>query len=176
MRFSGTEIPKAVGGILGAVCVLAGVTAANAQEVDSGTLYGDMQIVSQDMMNFAAGDGNNFLHTNGNYEQTRYYPARQINVDNVKKLRPAWIFQTEIVESQETTPIVVNGIMYITTSFNHVYALNAKTGAQIWHYKHKMGPITTYCCGPNNRGVAAYGDKVYLGTLDAKLVALDAKT
>ncbi len=153
-----------------------GAFTAAAQEVQGGTLYGNMQTVTQDMLNRAAGDGNNFLHTNGNYEQTRYYPARQINVDNVKNLRPAWIFQTEIVESQETTPIVVNGIMYITTSFNHVYALNAKTGAQIWHYKHKMGPITTYCCGPNNRGVAAYGDKVYMGTLDAKLVALDAKT
>ncbi len=149
---------------------------AIAQEVGSGTLYGDMQTVTQDMLNRAAGDGNNFLHTNGNYAQTRYYPARQINTSNVAKLRPAWIFQTEIVESQETTPIVVNGIMYITTSFNHVYALNAATGQQLWHYKHKMGPITTYCCGPNNRGVAAYGDKVYMGTLDAKLLALDAKT
>ncbi len=124
----------------------------------------------------AAGDGNNFLHTNGNYEQTRYYPASQINTSNVKKLRPAWIFQTEIVDSMETTPIVVNGVMYVTTSFNHVYALNARTGKQIWHHKHNMGPITTYCCGPNNRGVAVSGDKVFMGTLDAKLVALDAKT
>jgi PQQ-dependent dehydrogenase (methanol/ethanol family) len=76
----------------------------------------------------------------------------------------------------ETSPLIVNGVMYATTSFSHVYALNAATGAEIWHYKHKMGPITTYCCGPNNRGVAAFGDKVYLGTLDAKLVALDAKS
>lgn len=165
-----------VTGVLVAAGIAAGIAAAQAQEVGGGTLYGNMQTVTQDMMNRAAGDGNNFLHTNGNYHQTRYYPARQINVDNVKNLRPAWIFQTEIVESQETTPIVVNGLMYITTSFNHVYALNAKTGEQIWHYKHKMGPITTYCCGPNNRGVAAYGDKVFMGTLDAKLVALDAKT
>ena len=66
--------------------------------------------------------------------------------------------------------------MYVTTSFNHVYALNAKTGEEYWHYKHKMGPVTTYCCGPNNRGVAIYKDKVYMGTLDSKLVALDAKT
>ena len=79
-------------------------------------------------------------------------------------------------ESLETTPIVVNGVMYVTTSFNHVYAINAKTGEQYWHYKHKMGPITTYCCGPNNRGVAVYNDKVYMGTLNSKLVALDAKT
>ena len=140
------------------------------------TLYGDMGVVTQDMLNRAAGDGNNFLHTNGNYVQTRYYPGKQINTHNVRKLRVAWIFQTEVMESMETTPIVVNGIMYVTTSFNHVYALNAKSGEQIWHYKHKMGEVTTYCCGPNNRGVAVLGDKVYIGTLDAKLVALDAKT
>ena len=177
MRLSYRNSFKALGYALFALFLVSVTgTAAIAQEVGSGTLYGDMQTVTQDMLNRAAGDGNNFLHTNGNYAQTRYYPARQINTSNVAKLRPAWIFQTEIVESQETTPIVVNGIMYITTSFNHVYALNAATGQQLWHYKHKMGPITTYCCGPNNRGVAAYGDKVYMGTLDAKLLALDAKT
>ncbi|HEY7747841.1 MAG TPA: PQQ-binding-like beta-propeller repeat protein [Aestuariivirgaceae bacterium] len=151
-------------------------TLGSAQEPGGGPVYGDMTVVSQDLMNRAAGDGNNFLHTNGNYHQTRYYPNRQINVSNVSKLRPAWMFQTEVMESMETTPIVVNGIMYVTTSFSHVYALDARTGEQIWHYKHAMGPITVYCCGPNNRGVAVYGDKVYLGTLDAKLVALDAKT
>jgi len=162
--------------LLGSLALAAGISAAVAQEVKNATLYGDMRLVSQDMLSRAAGDGNNFLHTNGNYDQTRYYPARQINSGNVQKLKPAWIFQTEVVESMETTPIVVEGIMYVTTSFDHVYALNAATGEEIWHYKHKMGPITTYCCGPNNRGVAALNNKVYLGTLDAKLVALDAKT
>ncbi|HIO39425.1 MAG TPA: quinonprotein alcohol dehydrogenase [Rhodospirillales bacterium] len=147
-----------------------------AKEVKGATLYGNMATVTQDMMNRAGADANNFLHTNGNYAQTRYYPASQINTSNVKNLRPAWIFQTEIVESMETSPLVINGVMYVTTSFNHVYALDAATGSQIWHYKHKMGPITTYCCGPNNRGVAAYGDKVFMGTLDARLIALDAKT
>jgi PQQ-dependent dehydrogenase (methanol/ethanol family) len=146
------------------------------EEVKGGTLYGDMMYVTQDMLDRADGDANNFLHTNGNYEQTRYYPASQINTGNVKSLRPAWIFQTEIVESMETTPIVVNGVMYVTTSFNHIHALDARTGEELWHYKHKMGPITTYCCGPNNRGVAVYKDKVYMGTLDSKLVALDART
>lgn len=145
-------------------------------ETASSTLYGDLQHVTQDMLNRADGDGNNFLHTNGNYSQTRYYPSRQINKENVSKLRPAWIFQTEVVDSLETSPIIVNGVMYVTTSFNHVYALDARTGAQIWHHKHNMGPVTTYCCGPNNRGVAVYGDRVFMGTLDAKLVALDAKT
>ena len=152
------------------------VVVALEGEVIGGTLYGDMMHVTQDMLDRADGDANNFLHTNGNYEQTRYYPSSQINTGNVKNLRPAWIFQTEIVESLETTPIVVNGVMYVTTSFNHIHALNARTGEELWHYKHKMGPITTYCCGPNNRGVAVYKDKVYMGTLDSKLVALDART
>ena len=143
-------------------------------QASADTLYGNMQTVSQDMLDRAGGDANNFLHTNGNYSQTRYHPAAQINLENVGDLRPAWIFQTEIVHTMETSPIVVNGVMYVTTSFNHVYALNAETGEQLWHHKHKMGPITTYCCGPNNRGVAVYGDMVYFGTLDAKLVALNA--
>jgi alcohol dehydrogenase (cytochrome c) len=138
--------------------------------------YGDMSAVTQDLLNRAGGDGNNFLLTNGDYLQHRYYPNSQINRMNVARLRPAWVFQTDVMESMETSPIVVNGIMYVTTSYDHVYALDARTGEQLWHYKHKLGPITTYCCGPNNRGVAAYEDKVYLTTLDSKLVALDAKT
>ncbi|MCP8937571.1 PQQ-binding-like beta-propeller repeat protein [Alsobacter sp. SYSU M60028] len=149
---------------------------ASSQEVKSASKWGDMNTVTQDLLNRAAGDGNNFLHTNGNYQQTRYYPNRQINTGNVQKLRPAWIFQTEVRESLETSPIVLNGVMYVTTSFNHVYALDARTGDELWHYKHKLGPITIYCCGPNNRGVAVYGDMVYMATLDSKLVALDAKT
>lgn len=132
--------------------------------------------VTQEELSNAAKDTKQFLHTNGNYDQTRYYLGKQINTGNVAKLRPAWIFQMDVKESLETTPIIVGDVMYVTTSFDHVYALNAKTGEQYWHYKHKMGPITTYCCGPNNRGVAVYDDKVYLATLDAKLVALDAKT
>jgi PQQ-dependent dehydrogenase (methanol/ethanol family) len=132
--------------------------------------------VSQPMLNNAASDSKNFLHTNGNYNQTRFHPANQITTGNVKNLHVAWIFQTDVRESTETSPIIVNGVMYVTTSFDHVYALNAQTGEQIWHYKHDMGPITVYCCGPNNRGAAVAGDRVYLATLDAKLVALEAKT
>jgi PQQ-dependent dehydrogenase (methanol/ethanol family) len=154
--------------------LLAATLAFSGAQAD--TKYGDMLTVTQDMLSRASTDGNNFLHTNGNYEQTRYYPNKQINTQNVKNLVPAWIFQTEVVDSLETTPIVVNGVMYVTTSYNHVYALDAETGAQIWHYKQKLGPITVYCCGPNNRGVAVTGDRVFMATLDAKMVALDAKT
>lgn len=132
--------------------------------------------VSQDMLNASNADKSHWLHPNGNYAQTRYYPADQINSGNVSKLRPAFVFQTAVMESMETAPLVVNGIMFLTTSYNHVYAIDAVTGEEFWHYKHKMGPVTTYCCGPNNRGVAAHGDLLFMGTLDAKLVALNAKT
>jgi len=132
--------------------------------------------VSQGRLDAADGDGANFMHSNMSYAQTRYYPASQINTDNVSKLRPAFQFQTEVLESMETAPIVVDGIMYVTTSYNHVYALDAATGKEFWHYKHKMGAVTTFCCGPNNRGVAVMGDRLYMGTLDARLVSLDAKT
>ncbi|WP_372527014.1 pyrroloquinoline quinone-dependent dehydrogenase [Piscinibacter sp.] len=132
--------------------------------------------VAQGRLDAADRDSANFLHSNMSYAQTRYYPATQINTGNVAKLKPAFVFQTEVLESMETAPIVVDGIMYVTTSYNHVYAVDAATGKEYWHYKHKMGSVTTYCCGPNNRGVAIMGNRVYMGTLDAKLVSLDAKT
>jgi len=132
--------------------------------------------VTQQQLTGAGGQSANWLHTNGNYAQTRYFPGKDINTGNVSKLKLAYVFQTEVVESMETAPIVVNGVMYLTTSFNHVYAIDAVSGKEFWHYKHKMGPVTTFCCGPNNRGVAISGGKVFMGTLDAKLVALDAKT
>jgi glucose dehydrogenase len=154
------------------VCVAVGAFFASAAFADVAQNIS----VDQSKLSAAAKDSNNFLHSNGSYEQTRFYPAEQINSGNVDKLRPAFTFQTEVLESMETAPIVVDGVMYITTSYNHVYAIDAVTGKQLWHYKHKMGPVTTYCCGPNNRGVAIMGDRVFMGTLDARLVALDAKT
>ena len=132
--------------------------------------------VTQQQLTGAGGQAANWLHTNGSYAQTRYFPGKDINAGNVGKLKVAYVFQTEVVESMETAPIVVNGVMYLTTSFNHVYAIDAVSGKLFWHYKHKMGPVTTFCCGPNNRGVAISGGKVFMGTLDAKLVALDAKS
>ena len=161
--------------------VLFAVAPASGQEVTGqeatmGTEVPKSVSVSQEMLTGAGGQNQNWLHTHGNYDQTRYYRGNQINTGNVKKLRPAFVVQTEVLESMETAPIVVDGIMYLTTSYNHVYAVDAATGKQFWHYKHKMGPITTFCCGPNNRGVAIHGTHLIMGTLDAKLVALDAKT
>ena len=132
--------------------------------------------ISQSDLDKAGTQSSNWLHTHGNYAQTRFYPGKQINTGNVKNLKPKFTFQTEVLESMETAPIVVDGVMFMTTSFNHVYALDAVTGKEFWHYKHKMGPITTFCCGPNNRGVAVEGGKLFMGTLDSRLVALDAKT
>lgn len=132
--------------------------------------------VTQAQLDAAGNNANDWVHSNGSYLQTRYYPGSQINTKNVAKLKPAFLFQTAVLESMETAPIVVNGVMFLTTSYNHVYAIDAVTGKEFWHYKHKMGPITTFCCGPNNRGVAVSGDRLFMGTLDAKLVALDAKT
>jgi alcohol dehydrogenase (cytochrome c) len=170
---------------MGSLALAAALAAAAglsmAQEVQGGAAATGGPVpksisVSQGKLDAATGDGANFLHSNMNYEQTRYYPASQINSKNVAKLRPVFTFQTEVLESMETAPIVIDGIMYLTTSYNHVYAVDAVTGKEFWHYKHKMGPVTTYCCGPNNRGVAIMGDKLYMGTLDAKLISLDAKT
>ncbi len=139
-------------------------------------MSGALRPVTQAQLDGALANSNDWLHSNGSYGQTRYYAGSQINTKNVAKLRPAFVFQTAVMESMETAPIVVNGVMFLTTSYNHVYAIDAVTGKEFWHYKHKMGPITTFCCGPNNRGVAIGGDRLYMGTLDAKLVSLDAKT
>ncbi|MEM5344978.1 pyrroloquinoline quinone-dependent dehydrogenase [Paraburkholderia azotifigens] len=164
------------------VATLASSIARGADEVQnvstttSAPMPSGFKPVSQAQLDSAAGNSSDWLHSNGSYAQTRFYPGTQINRTNVSKLRPVFIFQTAVNESMETAPIVTNGIMYITTSFNHVYAVDAVTGKEFWHYKHKMGPVTTFCCGPNNRGVAISGDRLFMGTLDAKLVALDAKT
>ncbi len=172
------------GAKIGAVLALFALTASvGAEEIQGQKGMGGGAVamakginVTQTQLNNAGNQTNDWLHTNGDYAQTRFYQGTQINATNVKKLSPAFMFQTEVRESMETAPIVVDGIMYMTTSYNHVYALDAVTGKEFWHYKHKMGAITTFCCGPNNRGVAVEGGKVFMGTLDAKLVALDAKT
>jgi alcohol dehydrogenase (cytochrome c) len=155
---------------------------ATAQEVTGSAtttarpMSANLASVTQAMLDGAGRDSKNWLHANGSYEQTRYYAGNQINAGNVGKLKPVFVFQTAVLESMETAPIVDNGVMFLTTSFNHVYAIDAKTGEEYWHYKQKLGPIVTVCCGNNNRGVAIAEGTLYMGTIDAKLVALDAKT
>jgi alcohol dehydrogenase (cytochrome c) len=169
--------------MLAAVMLAAGsFNCALAAEIEGGAtttanpMSSRLGAVTQNRLNKAHSDKVNWLHVNGGYDQTRFYPGVQINTTNVGKLKPAFIFQTALVESMETAPLIIDGVMFLTTSYNHVYAIDAKTGKEYWHYKHNMGPITVFCCGPNNRGVAAADGLLYMGTLDAKLVALDAKT
>jgi alcohol dehydrogenase (cytochrome c) len=168
--------------VLAVVVLLGSARAGAAQEVQDSTttssapMSSALVAVTQEMLNRAGGDSRNWLHPNGSYAQLRYHSAAQITPTNVHALRPTFVFQTAVLESMETAPIVVDGVMFLTTSYDHVYAIDATTGREFWHYRHKLGPTTTFCCGPNNRGVAIWSDKLYLGTLDAKLVALEAKT
>ncbi|BCG64888.1 MAG: alcohol dehydrogenase (cytochrome c) [Methyloprofundus sp.] len=111
----------------------------------------------------------------GNLQQTRFIDDASINTSNVGQLKLKWMFQTGIVGSFENTPIVQDGIMYVTTPYNHIYALDARTGKRIWRYKHKLG-TTIYCCGPNSKGAAISDNLVVMATLDAMLVALDKQT
>jgi len=171
-----------VGAAAASVLAIGCVVSATAQEVAGSAtvtarpMSSKLVPVTQVMLDGAAKDAKNWIHSNGNYDQTRFYPGALINATNVGKLKPAFVFQTAVLESMETAPIVVNGVMFLTTSFNHVYAIDATTGEEYWHCKHKLGPIITVCCGNNNRGVAVSEGKLFMGTIDAKLVARDAKT
>ena len=82
----------------------------------------------------------------------------------------------DVTESIQTAPIVYDGVMYVTSSFNHLFAIDAKSGKELWRYEHVMAPAVSLCCGPNNRGVEALDGLVYMGTLDSRIVALDART
>ena len=113
------------------------------------------------------------------YDEQRYSPLTKITKDNIQGLGLAWYGDVDTQNGQESTPVVVDGVMYITTAWSIVYAYNAKTGEQMWRYDPKVdrsniGGIA--CCDVVNRGVAVYKGKVYLGALDARLIALDAKT
>src|SRR5581483_7053609 len=113
-----------------------------------------------------------------NYGETRFSPLKQINDGNVKNLGLAWSFDTETSRGLEATPIVVDGVMYTTGSWSVVFAIDARTGKQLWKWDpqvpRKAG--TKACCDAVNRGVALYKGKVYVGTLDGRLAALDAET
>lgn len=109
------------------------------------------------------------------YTNRRYSSLAQIDSANVAQLKIAWRYRTGIPHAFETSPVIVDGVMYISTPLSHVVALDAANGRKRWEYAPDL-KMTVHCCGPVNRGVAVYGDRVYIGTLDAKLVALDAAT
>lgn len=169
---------KRIKALVIAFAMASGLGMAQAQEttVTKNPIPLSVAPVTQSRLTTADTERQNWLQTNGGYSQLRFFPGTKIHTGNVNKLRPAFIFQTAVMESMETSPLIVDGVMFLTTSYNHVYAIDAVTGEEFWHYKHDMGPITVYCCGPNNRGVAALDGLLYMGTLDARLVALDMKT
>lgn len=108
----------------------------------------------------------------------RYSPLDIINTSNVKNLVPAWAFSFggEKQRGQESQPLIYDGVMYVTGSYSRLYAIDVKTGEEIWQYDARLPEGILPCCDVVNRGAAIYGDKVYFGTLDARIVALDRKT
>ena len=110
------------------------------------------------------------------FTSQRFAPATQINTTNVNKLVEAWKVNTGVTGSFQTTPIVQDGVMYLSLPYNHVIALDATTGKELWRYKHDRRKDWQMCCGPTNRGVAVANGRVFIGTVDARLIALNAKT
>jgi alcohol dehydrogenase (cytochrome c) len=117
----------------------------------------------------------NWLMTRGNYQGWSYSPLDKINTGNVKKLVPIWSYSTGVTSGHQSPPIVNNGVMFVSTPSAQVLALNAKTGELLWKYKREL-PEDFSALHNTNRGVALYGDKVYVTGLEPVVIALDAKT
>lgn len=124
----------------------------------------------------AGGELANWLTHGRTYSEQRYSPLEQVNEENIEQLRLAWETPTGLQRGHEATPIVVDGVMFLTGSWSVVIALDAKTGEEIWRYDPKVPKEMAgkACCDVVNRGVAVYKGHVYSGTLDGRLIALDA--
>ncbi len=119
----------------------------------------------------------NWLSYSGGTMSQRHSALTQITPANAKDLTLKWVFQTRTLDKQENTPLVVDGVMYTIQSPNDVIALDAATGKTIWTYPHKPAAGTVNpCCGNLTRGVAILGNKLFLATLDAQMIAIDSKT
>jgi len=124
----------------------------------------------------SAREPGHWLTYSGNYSSHHYSPLAQINRLNVVRLQPKWIYQVRGREHFEAMPIVFDGVMYITDPPSDVTALDVRTGRPLWHYRRAIPEGIPACCGQVNRGVAVLDDLVYIATIDAHLVALDAKS
>lgn len=134
-------------------------------------------ITEEDLAGDAASTGD--ILTNGmGRDLQRFSPLTTINKDNVSKIVPVWAFSLggEKQRGQETQPLVHDGIMYITGSYSRLYAIDVKTGKELWQFDARLPEGILPCCDVINRGAALYGDNIYFGTLDARIVALNAKT
>src|ERR1051325_7375735 len=124
----------------------------------------------------AASEARNWLMNSGGYFSQRYSRLTEITPANAKNLELKWMYQAPAAGGWQATPLVVDGVMYVTQRPNDVIALDAKTGRVFWIYRHSLAPNQIVCCGANNRGLAILGDTLYMGTLDAHLVAIDARS
>ena len=132
--------------------------------------------VSYDRILNADREPHNWLSYSGTPKNQRYSLLTQITAANVKGLQQQWIWQARSLEKFQATPLVVDGVMYTVEAPNNVVALDAATGRPFWTFNYTPAPEARACCGRVNRGVAILGNTLYLGTLDAHLIALDAKT
>ena len=135
----------------------------------------DAQVTSDRLLK-AADEPQNWITYSGGYAGHRHSQLTQITPANVKNLELKWILPNQVFGAWQSTPIVVDGIMYVTQRPNDVLAVDAKTGRVFWQYRYTVSPDARVCCGANNRGVAILGDTLYMGTLDAHLVAMDRTT
>src|SRR5690606_2219396 len=118
-----------------------------------------------------------WLTYSGNLRGWRYSRLAGITPDNVSKLRPLWTRQfPSNIPMQVSTPLVVDGTMFVSESPSNALAIDLRTGEFLWRYDHPIPPKLPSCCGRVNRGMAVHGDLVYIATLDAQLVALDARS
>ena len=117
----------------------------------------------------------NWLTYSGSYASQRHSLLKQVDPSNVKNLELKWVFQAQSLQKFETTPLVVDGIMYITQSPNDIVAVDAKSGRAFWVYHYAPSPAARPCCGIVNRGLAMLGDTLFMATVDAHLVAVDSK-
>ena len=132
--------------------------------------------VTSDMLKKAPADPSSWLHFGGNYASWRHSPIKALTPASLKNLRVAWMLQTGVPIQLEVSPIVYDGIMYVTSSHNRLFAADAVTGKILWRYDHQQPKDLRICCGPVNRGAAIAGDLVLMGTLDARLIAFDRKS
>lgn len=123
----------------------------------------------------AQSDPSNWVSYGRDYGNRRFSPLARIDAKNVADLTPVWSFRSGIESTFQATPIVVDGVMYVSLPFNHVVALDARDGRLLWRYQHERR-TKKMCCGPANRGVAVAYGKVFIGTVDARLIALDQAT
>jgi len=132
--------------------------------------------VSYERIRQAGREPGQWLTYSGNYQGHRYSTLDQINAANVGRLKVAWMYQVNDPNKFEATPLVIDGVMYVSEPPSNVAALDLRTGRPLWRYERPLPAGVRPCCGFVNRGVAALDDQIFVGTLDAHLVALDART